>query len=352
MPRSNIDPGYNHAALELLIEQSGLSFRKRPTSYVLDCPRCGGKDKLYIRRSPPDGKFVCWVCGEEERDGHLFRGKPEWALTLLLGRPVREIQELLYGGSKDWADGERSTVNLILPARYQDEDPPDEFQEIPEVCWPPDYLDHTFPAFVKAARYLWKRGIGFELVKKYDIRFHPATQRVVFPVKVGGRLLGWQGRYIHPTDYETEDGNQIHLLKIVSTKGLAGGQALMFQDNLLGSEHAVLTEGPFDALKADLCGGNVAAMGKGVKQGQLKVLADSGIKRLYLALDRDAAFETMRICRELSDNRIEFYHMPPADHRDDHGDSTLAEVRQQFETAERITPSRLFVHLVLPPRYA
>jgi hypothetical protein len=348
-----MDTSYSHAALERLIENSGLSFRKRPSSYVFDCPRCGGEDKLYIRRNPPDGKFVCWVCGEEERDGRRFKGRPEWALTILLAKPVREIQDLLYGGHREYEDGERLTVELKLPPQYAEYDtvPVDEFQDLKERCWDPDMVGLGSPAFLPGAMYLAKRGIGPSLIQKYDLRYHPPTSRVIIPVKVDGRLLGWQGRYIYEDKILKDDGTEIDLIKVISTKGLSGGQVVMFQDNLKGAEHGVLAEGPFDAMKLDMCGGNVAAMGKGVKQGQLKVLLRSGIKRLYMALDRDAAVETTRIVYELSGSGIETYLMVPPEHRGDFGDCTPEETLQQFKAAEPITPSRLLVYLKLPTIY-
>jgi hypothetical protein len=77
--------------LASFIRNTGLSYKQNSKSYVLTCPLCNGKEKLYIRKS--DGKFACWRCRETKG----FQGAPEFAFAELLSLPIKEIKEKLYG---------------------------------------------------------------------------------------------------------------------------------------------------------------------------------------------------------------------------------------------------------------
>ena len=77
-----------------LLDEGGVDYKRNGRSFILRCPRCSKREKLYVRKT--DGRFVCWVCKETEG----FSGAPEWALTELLGIPVAELRARLYGTSR------------------------------------------------------------------------------------------------------------------------------------------------------------------------------------------------------------------------------------------------------------
>jgi len=120
----------------------------------------------------------------------------------------------------------------------------------------------------------------------------------------------------------------------------------MFADRVAGHDHAVLCEGPLDALKAHYCGGNVATMGKAVAPAQIQLLKSSGIKKLYLALDPDAAEEVNRLVESLS-GHLELYDMiaPTNGTKADLGAMSLEEVYDLFLSAPKINPSNFFMFL-------
>jgi hypothetical protein len=118
----------------------------------------------------------------------------------------------------------------------------------------------------------------------------------------------------------------------------------MFAHNLLGKDFAILAEGPFDALKFDYVGGNVATMGKVVTKKQLDIIKSYGIRKLYLALDADAAYEVDEIVKS---GEFETYIVKVPDSctarcravgkKSDFGECTFEECVTAFNQAERVT---------------
>lgn len=339
------DPG----KLLEFIEDSGLSYKQNTVSYIFDCPKCGKRDKLYIRKR--DGKFVCWFC--KEIDG--FRGRAEYALVELTSTPFQDIKDALYGTSTALDD---DYFDLKLGDFFGEEDDVDEEAVlIPEMVWPHDYypIDHDFAR--GGREYLAKRGISVEMAREYGLRFAPKRRRVVFPVEIGQRLVGWQERATFSTKVWSDEREEwVSSMKMLSSKGIPTAHTVMFSNRLRGSRHVVVCEGPIDAMKAHLCGGNVATMGKAVSLGQVKALrepaslldrrevgqlANSGVERVYLALDPDAAQETTRLVREFSDLDVYLMHAPEP--YEDLGDMPPEEVLALFHRAPRVSSANLMV---------
>lgn len=337
---------FDPTVLERIIKGSGIPFRQNTIAWIFACPRCSKKDKLYIRKR--DGRFVCWVCREIDR----FQGRPEFALRELLDRSLKDLQEELYG---DDIPDQMVEFELDLRDLLEEEDeialPPE-----PKVTtFPFDFYGPEHPLFADGARYLHGRGMNIDHVRTYDIRYCPAytqgsmkrsDRRVIFPVKIDGELIGWQARLIDPSEHVTEDGRVFKIPKILTSESLrdTGARFLMFQDRLKASGHCVLAEGPVSAIKAHLCGGNVASMGKAVTERQLETVLSSGIKKVYLALDRDAAEDATRLLHLLPEEIEVFLLLPPA-HRDDLGDATQEEVFEQFMRAPRLERDTLMLSL-------
>jgi transcription elongation factor Elf1 len=330
--------------LARIIEAGGVPFRQNAISFIFTCPRCSKKDKLYLRKR--DGQFVCWVCKETEN----FKGRPEWALIELYPEyTIAELKLRLYG--EDLPDQLQDELVVTFEGWGYQELDEDEISADPvpnDVFWPPQFV--TFDdgvSFVKGAQYLVSRGINIEHVRTYDIRYDPTEQRVIFPVKVDGKLIGWQARSIRKTEFfDVERAKTVRIPKILTSETLreSGGHWLMFQDRLKGSEHCVLAEGPVSAIKAHLCGGNVASMGKAVTENQLRTILRYGVKRIYLALDTDAADDVRRIVKVLKPE-LETYLLLPPPGRDDLGDATQEEVYEQFLRAPRVERDTLMVSL-------
>lgn len=332
------------ATLKALLDEGGVKYRQNSQSFILPCPRCRKRDKLYIRKS--DGRFVCWIC----RDTEGFSGAPEWVLTELLSRPVSELRPLLYGT-------EETPAELFLDAQlldFMEEGSPEAgflVPDLPEVLPDPGFRDLDSQAGARGREYLESRGIPLDVALEYGIKYHASESRVIFPVVSRGRLLGWQARYIGETSFYDEEADlPITIPKVLTTPGLRKDLTLMFGDRIRG-DHVVLTEGPVDAIKAHLCGSNVAAMGKGVSRVQLQLLKNSGVKKLYLGLDPDAFVESQKILHTMVDDIMVYDLRPPAQFSD-LGKMSMAQVRELFDKAPRIDRNYLFLYLKDHYKYA
>lgn len=324
--------------VKAILQEAGVAFKTNSKSFIMTCPRCQKKDKLYIRRQ--DGRFVCWVCKETEG----FQGKAQYALAELSSLPVKEIEKRLYGDSA--VDGASLHLDLDMSQFMDDED---EYIDLGPVMrtyeWPLDFYPIDDPASAKGRDYLARRGIDLGVAREYGIRYQPSRLRVIFPVQSQGKLYGWQGRLVEgdKTYYSIEQGKFVKPLKALTFKELKRDRALMFSDRLNGVKHCVLTEGPVDALKAHLCGGNVAAMGKAVSPTQLQLLRNAGVEKVYIGLDPDAYLEINRIRRVLSD-MVCYDLRPPLPYKD-LGEMPMEAVKQLFDTAPILNPAQIVIYL-------
>lgn len=322
-------------ALRRIVESSGLRFRSTPISWIFTCPRCMKKDKLYIRKR--DGRYICFS-GQCTRE--RFSGKrPEFALRYLVKLSIRDIKAALYGL------GPTSPIEAEDPMFFDDDDEvieEEDNEEFKILTFPYHYypLDHKFAE--KGREYLLGRGISVQLAMQYDIRYSPIEKRVIFPVYVNGDLLGWQGRIVVANEWLDEvKGKMASVSKIESSPSLPKEHVLMFQHRLDNSPHVVLCEGPVDAIKAHLCGGNVAAMGKGVSPGQLECTRQAGVRRFYSGLDPDAATEVGRLISEM-DAEMECFQLEPPEDKD-LGALSCEEVYDLFRSARRVDSTNIFI---------
>ena len=341
------------SALKAFIQNNSLSYKENSRSYVFDCPRCTRRQKLYMEKR--GGRFKCFYCADKDERG--YQGRPEFALADLALMPLQEVRRVLYGTEYT---GTAVALDLQLSAFFGDGDEVDSDAAIvvPEVQFPFDYypIDHEFSK--RGVEYLATRGIDLDVAREYKLRYAPAKRRVVFPVEVGDRLVGWQERIVVATKHWDEEGGRYReSAKMLSSKNIPTAQVVMFANRLQDSKHVVVCEGPIDAIKAHLCGGNVATMGKAIGPGQVETIRDperltralvgnfrcGGIERVYLALDPDAARETGRLIREFSD--MEVYLMTPPKGRHDLGEMAYGEVLDLFHGARRVGAGHLSVNL-------
>jgi len=323
--------------LEQIIKDSGVSHRESSQSFIFECPRCRKKDKLYLRKT--NGRFICFVCA-----GDGFQGRPEYALKELLDLSIAHLQKLLYGTVSpdqleelilDFEDHWGEEEELLL-----------DFEAEPRgICADPNHVGPEDPAFEPGRDYLKKRGVTEDIILRYGILFSPPEQRVIFPICHGDLLMGYQGRYIHDTEIVNPNGEITRRIPKAMTFLTPGqeGRLVIFEHRLRDAAHAVITEGPFDALAADLCGGNVATMGRNVTAAQMRLIA-LRTNKLFIGLDPDAAQDISRLARDHGDD-FETYLLQPPRGRKDLGECTPAEVLDAFHAAPRITGGSLIISL-------
>lgn len=325
------------AKIRELLQTHGVDFKTNSKSFILECPKCHKSNKMYMMRS--SGRFVCWYCREIEG----YQGRPEFALADLCGLRLGDIRKMLY-------DDEPQGSGLLLASEvgeFADEDDEDYMDlptELKSVEWPADSVTLDRPDAAPGVRYLESRGVPMGLAMEYSIRYWPSERRVMFPVISRGNLLGYQSRLIEKDKpYWSEKYRKVvSPMKVLTNKELKRDRTLMFSDRITG-DHAILCEGPMDALKAHCGKGNVAAMGKAVANSQLQLLRNCGIKRLYLALDPDAYLELDRLRKALAD--VVLYDLRPPPPYKDLGDMPILEVGELVKRAPIINPAQIVFYL-------
>lgn len=326
--------------LAKLVKDSGLSFRQNSKSFIFTCPLCGGKEKLYIRKQ--DGKFACWRCRETQG----FQGAPEYALAELTGQSILSIKKSLYGHLAEQA-------TTFIDVRFNDLVDEDELPEVtndsedlPSLTFPYHCLHIDHIGATKGAEYLANRGVPVDVAKKFNIRYSPEKQAIVFPVIVGDVLTGWQYRTVKKLTEEMPDGAIRRRLKAWSSDNLPRDRVFMFQNSLLNTDRAVLCEGPIDAIKTYYFGGGIAAMGKAVSPAQVNMLMRSGIKKVYVALDPDAFAEIDPLLSKFK-NDIECYRVevPQNNGKPDLGALSFQEAKDCISRAKPLYRNQLNVWL-------
>lgn len=311
----------NKEKLEELLKTGGVSFKETSTSFLLDCPKCNKKEKIAMHKF--EGYWCCYRCKD---DG--FKGKPESLLSILLGKSKEEIRSAIYPNYKKFKEKIFLDLKIIDPWSDEISEPISTDLDFLDTDWNPLFVDQSSSLFEPGRQYLKeKRGLTDEHIQVYNIKYNPNKRAVVFPVMHEGRVYGWQERGI--------DSDLKHTMK-----GMPRERTLMFLDRLTGADHCILTEGPVDALKAHRLGGNVAAMGKDVSDRQLELIK-ARVRRIYIALDPDAAPVINKLCKKLH-GEMEVFIMFPPKGRKDFGECSEEEVNEAFLSAMPYAGQKFF----------
>ena len=269
-----------------LIAESGVGYVEKSRTIHTTCPSCGRDDKFSILKE--NGSCICYR-------GTCSFGK-QWFdnwVALTYGISIRDAKDKI----QDRFYQKKEVLDLNLGWKIPTTSHEDLEMEPDSREWLLSGIESiAFPEFhmvpishmdaEEGVTYLDNRGINAELASKYDICYSKTFRRIYLPIYMNGTVYGYQGRHIDPV----EDG-----LRIRNNIGFHRETLVMFADNLVNKSYAILAEGPFDALKFDLVGGNISTMGKVVTEKQMEIIKSYGISDLYLALDDDAANEMNEI---------------------------------------------------------
>lgn len=298
-----------------------------------ECPSCGtrGEGKFLIRKS--DGKTVC------------FKGSCDYGVkkfdvyySVVAGISLKEARDIISGKI---IERDTHELSLNLEAKGpQDE----ESDELKPISWPPEgtYEIESYGGQM-GAEYLMSRGIPVEIAKEYGIRFSINARRVYFPIKMGDQYYGYQARSIDKVEPQ---------FRMLNNPGFKRSQMVMFANRLLNSRHAIITEGPVDAIKFHNAGGNICTMGKNISNNQIRLLEESGIDKIYLALDNDATAD-MRWIQKKTKLPCFLIKVPQSaierclqnNKKADFGECTFEECFQAFNDAEEFNRYTTFLYL-------
>jgi hypothetical protein len=276
--------------IKKIVSESNCKFFENGRSIVNKCPGCGREGQAYILKE--NGATTCYRAKCDFK--HVWF--EDWlALTADISRD--EARRRIHKPAGRKTDGSYSDLEDLDPSlnfRYHSQE-----VVLETVPWPDRFFELSFS--FDAESYLNGRGVSPALAVQYDIRFDLLGDRIVFPVIMNGKCYGWQGRTIKKDAPAS--------MKVRNNIGFKRAALVMFFDRLKGSDHAILSEGPVDAIKFHLAGGNVATMGKEVTPQQIELIVSSGVKKIYLALDEDAA-EEMRELTNLLAGRVDLFYIP------------------------------------------
>ncbi len=140
-------------------------------------------------------------------------------------------------------------------------------------------------------KYLQSRKLDINyLVDTFDVSYcisategyYPANNRIVIPIKMHGKLVGWQCRYPQDVDFKLTG-----IPKYYTKPGMAKRLVLYNFDNATQCPYVVVTEGPTDVWNV---GKNaVAILGKKPSVQQLRLLCDYWADgAIVILLDGDA----------------------------------------------------------------
>jgi DNA primase len=162
-------------------------------------------------------------------------------------------------------------------------------------------LIHELGGHSRAAQYLMDRGYDLhELGTKYkvsfcieaDQKYGLATGRIVIPIIMDGKLVGWQCRY--PADL-----NWSRIPKYYSRPNMPKRLMLYNFDNAVKSDYVVICEGPIDVWSVGDAG--VAIMGKTLSEDQcMRIHANWSGGAVVVMLDGDAQDEMLEIMTRLN----------------------------------------------------
>ena len=329
---------FSSSTLADYIDELGLSFHQTVNSFVFDCPKCGGIDKLYVRKE--DGRFRCFSCGEEKR----FFGKPEFALAELANVSVREVKDRLYSNVAEGIS--RIEGELINPFEDKEEPLGPVAQDpIPVLSWP----IHCLPIFdeksQKGLQYLEGRGIPGIVAQEYQIRYSPYHDAVVFPIITAGQLVGWQYRLTYNPEPYMRCGKMQLRSKAWSSPDCPRNKVFMFQDRLSLGCDAVICEGPVDAIKCHLAGvANICSMGKDVSQLHIDILLGYKVRKLYVGLDPDAWQSLQPLLNKVGSKMVAYRVQVPKNSRGkaDLGALTMEEAAKCVMESKKMDPTKSF----------
>ena len=245
--------------------------------YYIACWDCG-KHKMYIHNHEDfKGFFKCWVCGTKgdlfDLISHYEHISRAAAIHMVLGYTVNlaEVDEM-------------SLFNFEILKKEAKVD------KNAEICLPFNLKKLTSIKHSKCYTYARTRGLTDEMLNKFGVLGSDMMKRVVFPVFEKGKTVGWQGRTILKNIEP----------KLLTSKGFKRSINLYNYDQVKDKTSIVIVEGPIDALKA-YKHNSVALLGKSLSKEHLVLLhAMPHLKKIYVALDPDAALEAQTMAKMLS----------------------------------------------------
>jgi DNA primase len=249
-------------------------------NYSFHCPICKHKKlKLEVNLDPSSPHFQnyhCWTCDN-------LKGNKIGTLFKKINVPKEKFEEL----------------NLIISNSPKSKI---ELNSYEKVSLPKEYkslLDVFDNSIIKkhALVYLKKRGITNHDIVKYNIGYcetGPYKDRIIIPsYDKNGNLNYFTGRTFEP-------GNPIKYKNPQISRDI-----IPFELFINWNLPLVLCEGPLDAIAIKR--NAIPLLGKTIQPNIMKKIVTSSVKKIYIALDKDAIEQSLRFCEQLMNEGKEVY---------------------------------------------
>lgn len=257
----------NQLLLTLVNATLGTGKSSSRGNYTYTCPKCNHyKPKLEIcldENTPHYQKFNCWVCG--------FKGKKLINLFKTIDAPSDKILEL---------------KSIIKPTGPLEEQIITEKIKLPDEYQP--ILNNSSFGAKRALTYLKNRGLTEDDITKYNIGYCETgkySDMVIIPsYDESGSLNYFVGR-----SYIPESNRKLN--PDVSRN------IIPFEILINWNSPIILCEGMFDAISIKR--NAIPLLGKNIQSKLMSKIVSSTVKKVYIALDKDAIKQALDFCEQL-----------------------------------------------------
>ena len=242
----------------------------KPTArgnYAYTCPKCNHhKPKLEIcldENSVDFQKFGCWVC--------KFKGKKLINLFKTIDAPSDKILELKsIVKTNSQIDTQIVSEKAVLPEEYQ------------------SILNNSSFAAKRALNYLKSRGLTEDDIIKYNIGYCETgkyADMVIIPSYDGSGFLN----YFVGRSYLPESNKKLN--------PSFSRNIVPFEIFINWNSPIILCEGMFDAISIKR--NAIPLLGKNIQSKLMSKIVSSTVKKVYIALDKDAIKQALDFCDQL-----------------------------------------------------
>jgi len=253
------------------------SYKESKNDAAFHCPFCNHhKKKLNINLS--NQKYHCWVCGVKGRKFiYLLRKlNAPYEITTEILKNVGEYQS--YNRDKD----EKTIYEVSLPK-----------------CFKPLWKAHNDLTYKHALKYLKDRNIEKRDIIRYGIGYCSDggyQNRIIIPsYDSTGKLNYFIARDMFPNS------------KFKYKNPKISKDTVMFELFICWNKPLILCEGVFDAIA--IRRNAIPLLGKFPSRTLLKRIIQNRVKKIYIALDRDARKDSIKLSKFLMEYGIQTYRI-------------------------------------------
>ena len=245
-------------------------------NYAYHCPFCNHhKPKLEINfteNKEGTNKWACWVCGN--------KGKKLSTLFKKVNAPSEKLSEL-----RSYVKTDFSTDDIVVETKIE---LPKEFKSL---------INSSGIISKHALSYLKSRKITENDIIKYNLgycEYGPYKNMIILPSYDCKGILN----YFTARSFEKDPF-------IKYKNPVASRNIIPFEIFINWNVPIVLCEGMFDAMSIKR--NAIPLLGKNIQSELMKKIVDSSVKKIYIALDKDAIKASLKHCEMLMDEGKEIY---------------------------------------------